>query len=157
VTLDRPAPASGAEVSFAGNSPAVAVPASQTVLPGERSKEFDILLSPDVASASATITARRLGNQIQQTLEVVPALPYVLRCGPPLPKAEPPSDVMSTLGGHNILCRVRLDGKLPLKSHVYLASTRPDLVKPPEPSSLAVTRTRSPSPCRRLPWRSRQV
>jgi serine protease AprX len=72
VTLNKPAPADGAQVTLSSNDPAAAVPASVTVSPGATSTGFSVTTSMVASSTLVTLSASHGGATQTASLTVRP-------------------------------------------------------------------------------------
>src|SRR5207249_4112336 len=72
VTLDSPAPASGAVIALSSDSPAAVVYSRVVVLAGQTSATFNVTSTPVVATTIAHITATFNGGSLTASLTVNP-------------------------------------------------------------------------------------
>ena len=102
VTLTAPAPAGGAVVTLASDTPAATVPASLKVGAGATSKTFTVGTTPVAASTAATISASYSGTTAAATLTVTSVVPSGVTLNP-----------TSVIGGVSSKGTVTLTGKAP--------------------------------------------
>jgi len=102
VTLTAPAPAGGAVVTLASDTPAATVPASLKIGAGATSKTFTVSTTPVAASTAASISASYSGTSAAATLAVTPAVPSKVTLNP-----------TKVIGGVSSKGTVTLSGKAP--------------------------------------------
>jgi hypothetical protein len=102
VTLADPAPAGGTRVVLASGTPAVVVPSSLTVPPGERSASFPITTSPVAAATGAVVAA--VNGEITRSAGLTILPPSLLSLQ---------LDRSSVVGGVSVTGTVELDSPAP--------------------------------------------